>query len=184
MGGELGPKRLELLHALVPAATRFAALVNPAGTSADSFVQNAQAGARTLGVGLEVVQASEDRDLDSAFAMVARLQASGLVIAPDQVLYALSGRIADLAIRHTVPTIFQYRESVAAGGLMSYGGDAIDAFRLVGAYAGRILKGEKPANLPVQQSTKVELVINMKTAKALGLVVPPSLLATAEEVIE
>jgi putative tryptophan/tyrosine transport system substrate-binding protein len=106
------------------------------------------------------------------------------MIAPDQILYALSGKIAALAVRHALPTIFQYRESAAAGGLMSYGGDAMDAFRLVGAYTGRILKGEKPYDLSVQQSTKVELIINMKTVRALGLSMPPVLLATASEVIE
>jgi putative tryptophan/tyrosine transport system substrate-binding protein len=184
LGADLGPKRLELLHEVVPTATLFAALINPAGSNADVFIKNAQAGARTLGLRLEVVHASTDGDLDSVFATLVRLRAGGLVIAPDQFLYTRSGQIAAQAIRHALPTIFQYRESTIAGGLMSYGGNAMDAFRLVGAYAGRILKGEKPSDLPVHQSTKVELVINQKTAKALGITLPPTLLARADEVIE
>ena len=184
LGADLGPKRLELLHEVVPTATLFAALINPAGSNADVFIKNAQAAARTLGLRLEVVHASTDGDLDSVFATLVRLRAGGLVIAPDQFLYTRSGQIAAQAIRHALPTIFQYRESTIAGGLMSYGGNAMDAFRLVGAYAGRILKGEKPSDLPVHQSTKVELVVNQKTAKALGITLPPTLLARADEVIE
>jgi ABC-type uncharacterized transport system substrate-binding protein len=184
LGADLGPKRLELLHEVVPMATLFAALINPTGSNPDVFIKNAQAGARTLGVRLEVVQASTDSDLDSVFATLLRLRAGGLVIAPDQFLYARSGQIAARAVRYALPTIFQYRESAVAGGLMSYGGNAMDAFRLVGVYTGRILKGEKPSDLPVHQSTKVELVINLRTAKALGLEVPPTLLARADEVIE
>ena len=184
LGADLGPKRLELLHEVVPVATLFAALINPKGSDPGAFIKNAQAGARTLGVGLEVVQASTDSDLDSVFATLVRLRVGGLVIAPDQFLYARSGQIALHAVRHALPTIFQYRESAAAGGLMSYGGNAIDAFRLVGVYTGRILKGEKPSDLPVHQSTKVELVINMKTARALGITLPLPLLGRADEVIE
>ncbi len=184
LGAELGPKRLELLHELVPAATCIAVLVNPKGSDAEAFVKNVQAGARTLGLAIEVVHASADRDLEPMFATLAGLRAGGLVIAPDQFLTTRSGPIAALAVRHGLPTIFQYRPSAAAGGLMSYGGDLRDAWRLVGTYAGRILKGEKPAELPVHQSTKIELVINMKTAKALGLAMPPTLLAAADEVIE
>ena len=184
LGADLAPKRLELLHEVVPAATLFAALINPKGSDPSAFIENAQAGARTLGVGLEVVQASTDSDLDSVFATLVRLRAGGLVIAPDQFIYARSGQIALHAVRHALPTIFQYRESAAAGGLMSYGGNAVDAFRLVGVYTGRILKGEKPSDLPVHQSTKVELVINMKTAKALGITLPLPLLGRADELIE
>jgi len=128
--------------------------------------------------------APQDGDLDSVFATLVRLRAGGLVIAPDQFLYARSGQIALHAVRHALPTIFQYREYAAAGGLMSYGGNAVDAFRLVGVYTGRILKGEKPSDLPVHQSTKVELVINMKTAKALGITLPLPLLGRADELIE
>ena len=184
MGADLGPKRLELLHELVPTATLFATLINPTGSNADVFIKNAQAGARALGLGLEVVQASTDSDLDLVFETLVRLRAGGLMIAPDQFLYARSGQIAAQAVRHALPTIFQYRESAVAGALMSYGGNAMDAFRLVGVYTGRILKGEKPSDLPVQQSTKVELIINMKTARALGIEIPPTLLARADEVIE
>jgi ABC-type uncharacterized transport system substrate-binding protein len=184
LGADLGPKRLELLHEVVPMATVFAALINPTGSNADAFIKNAQAGARALGLRLEAVHASTDGDLDSVFETLVRLQAGGLVIAPDQFLYARSGQIAARAVRHALPTIFQYRESAMAGGLMSYGGNAMDAFRLVGVYTGRILKGEKPADLPVQQATKVELIINLKTAKALGLTMPTALLVRADEVIE
>jgi putative ABC transport system substrate-binding protein len=134
--------------------------------------------------GLRFVHASTDGDLNSVFETLVRLRAGGLVIAPDQFLYARSGQIAARAARHGLPTIFQYRESAKAGGLMSYGGNAMDAFRLVGVYTGRILKGEKPSDLPVHQSTKVELVINLKAARALRLEVPPTLLARADEVIE
>jgi putative tryptophan/tyrosine transport system substrate-binding protein len=184
LGADLGPKRLEPLHELVPTATLFGALINPAGSNADVFIKNAQAGARTLGLGLEVVHVSTDGDLDSVFETLVRRRAGGLVIAPDQFLYARSGQIAARAARHGLPTIFQYRESAKAGGVMSYGGNAMDAFRLVGVYTGRILNGEKPSDLPVHQSTKVELVINLKAATALGLEVPPTLLARADEVIE
>ena len=160
---------------------------NPKGTSAEAFVRNVQAGGLTLGLKIEVVNASTAGDLDSVFATLGRLSAGGLVIAPDQVLYALSERIAALAIQHRLPTSFQYRQAAAAGGLMSYGANAVDLFRLVGAYTGRILRGEagaKPADLPVVQSTKFEFVINRKTAKELGLTVPPKLVALADEVIE
>jgi putative ABC transport system substrate-binding protein len=184
LGAELGAKRLELLRELVPTATVIAALVNPMGSSAEAFVRNVQAGAQTLGLKIEVAHASTDGDLDSVFATLGRLSAGGLVIAPDQVLYALNERIAALAIQHRLPTSFQYRQATAAGGLMSYGANAVDLFRLVGAYTGRILKGEKPGDLPVMQSTKFELVINRKTAKELGLTVPPKLVALADEVIE
>jgi putative tryptophan/tyrosine transport system substrate-binding protein len=184
LGADPGPKRLEVLHELVAMATLFAALINPTGSNPDVFIKNAQVGARNLGVGLEVVQASTDGDFDSVFATLHQLQVGGLVIAPDQFLYARSGRIAAQAVRQALPTIFQYRESAVAGGLVSYGGNAMDAFRLVGVYTGRILKGEKPSDLPVHQSTKVELVINLKTAKALAIEVPPTLLARADEVIE
>jgi putative tryptophan/tyrosine transport system substrate-binding protein len=184
LGAELGAKRLELLHELVPTATLIAVLVNRKGSNAEAFVRSVQAGARTLGLKIEVVHASADGDLDPVFATLGRLLAGGLVIAPDQVLYALSEQIAALAIRHRVPASFQYRQAAAAGGLMSYGANAVDLFRLAGAYAGRILKGDKPGDLPVIQSSKFELVINMKTAKVLGIEVPSSMQLLADEVIE
>ena len=184
LGAELGAKRLGLMHELVPTATLIAVLINPKGSDAEAFVRNVQAGARTLGLKIEIVHAGTDGDLDPVFATLGRVSAGALVIAPDQVLYALSEQIAALAIRHRVPTSFQYRLAAVAGGLMSYGANAVDLFRLVGAYAGRILKGEKPGDLPVVQSTKFEFVINLKTAKALGIEVSNSMQLLANEVIE
>jgi putative ABC transport system substrate-binding protein len=184
LGAELGAKRLELLHELVPTATLIAVLVNPKGSSGGAFVRNVQAGARSLGLKIEVVHASTDGDLDPVFAALGRLSAGGLLIAPDQVLYALNEQIAALAIRHRVPTSFQYRQGPAAGGLMSYGANAVDLFRLAGVYTGRILKGEKPGDLPVVQSTTFEFVINLKTARALDIEVPNSMQLLANEVIE
>jgi putative tryptophan/tyrosine transport system substrate-binding protein len=184
LGVQLGAKRLELLHELVPTATLIAVLVNPKGSDPEAFVRNVQAGARSLGLKIEVVHASSDGDLDPVFANLGRLLAGGLLIAPDQVLYALSEQIAALAIRHRVPTSFQYREGPVVGGLMSYGANAVDLFRLAGAYTGRVLKGEKPGDLPVVQSTNFELVINLKTARPLGIEVPNSMQLLANEVIE
>ena len=184
LGWQLGAKRLELLHELVPAATRFGVLVNPNGTSADDVIRNVQAGARVLGLDIDVVPAHVEYDLDVAFATLHQLQAGGVLVAPDQFLYFQAARIAALAVEHKLPTIFQYRRSAEAGALMSYGGSVIEAWRLVGTYAGRILKGEKPADLPVHQSTKIELILNMKAARALGITVPLSLLGRADAVIE
>jgi putative tryptophan/tyrosine transport system substrate-binding protein len=184
LGAQLGAKRLELLHELVPTATMIAVLVNPNGSNAEAFVKSVQTGARTLGLKVEVVYASGDGDLDPVFVTLDRLSAGGLLIANDQVLYALNEQIAALAIRHRVPTSFQYREGPAAGGLLSYGANAVDLFRLAGAYTGRILKGEKPGDLPVVQSTNFEFVINLKTARALGIEVPNSMQLLANEVIE
>ena len=143
-----------------------------------------QAAARALGVQLHVVHASTERDFDTAFATLVQLRTEALVIGSDGLLVNRSKQLAELALRHAVPAIFLYREFVEAGGLMSYGASLVDAYRLVGIYTSRILEGEKPANLPVQQATKVELIINLKTAKALGLNIPSTLLAAANEVIE
>jgi putative ABC transport system substrate-binding protein len=184
LSGELGPKRLELMRELVPTATTVAALVNPANPGSEAQSSDAQAAARTLGLQLHILHASTERDLDQAFAALVQLRAGGLVVNSDAFFVGRSEYIAALALRHAVPTIFQYREFAAAGGLMSYGGNITDAIRLAGVYAGRILKDEKPADLPVQQATKVELFLNLKTAKALGLTVPNSLLGRADEVIE
>ena len=184
MGVELGPKRLELLHELVPRATVVAALLNPNTTGAETLSTDLLASARSLGLKLHVLNAVSERDFDAAFATVAQLRAGGLVIGNDPFFISCSEQLAALALRHAVPTIFQFRAFATAGGLMSYGGNLTDLYRLAGVYTGRILKGEKPADLPVQQVTKVELILNLKTAKALGLEVPPSLLARADEVIE
>jgi putative tryptophan/tyrosine transport system substrate-binding protein len=143
-----------------------------------------QAAARALGLQIQVLQASTDEDFDAVFKSVAQLQAGGLVISTDSFLFTRSEQLAALAARHAVPAIFAYREIAVAGGLMSYGGNIGEAHRWVGVYTGQILKGEKPADMPVRQSTKFELVINLKTAEALGLEVPPRLIARADEVIE
>ncbi len=182
---EVGPKRLELLHELIPTATIIGVLVNPTSpVLAEQFLRGLQAAAHTLGLQLHVLHASTERDLDTVFATLVELRAGALVIGPDILFYAQAKQLATLALRHAVPTIFQNRPSAAAGGLMSYGANATDNYRLVGIYVGRILKGEKPADLPVVQSTKVELILNLKTAKAFGLTVPLSLLGRADEVIE
>jgi putative tryptophan/tyrosine transport system substrate-binding protein len=181
---ELVPKRLELLHVLLPSATVVAALVNPSNPNAEVQSRDLRAAARTLGLQMHVLQASTDRDFDTAFTDLIRLRAGALVIGTDGFFLSRSEQLAALSVRHAVPAIFQYPEFTAAGGLMSYGGSDTDMFRLAGGYAGRILKGEKPAELPVQQSSKVELIVNLKNAKALGLTVPLSLLGRADEVIE
>jgi putative ABC transport system substrate-binding protein len=181
---EVGSKRLELIHELVPTATTIAFLVNPSNPNTETLSRDAQAAARTLGLQLQVLYASSESDFDTVFATMVRLRPGGLVIGIDPFFTGRSEQLATLALRHAVPAIFANREFVAAGGLMSYGGDITDIYRQVGVYTGRILKGEKPADLPVQQSTKVELIINLKTAKAIGLTVPLALLTRADEVIE
>jgi len=162
-----------------------ALLVNPTNPAlADTQSREFQEAARTLGLQLHILSASDEREFDFAFASMVRLGAGALVISADQLFNTRSEQLAGLTIRHAVPAIFQYREFVAAGGLMSYGGSLADEFRVTGFYAGRILKGEKPGDLPVQQATKVELFINLKSAKALGITVPITLLGRADEVIE
>jgi putative tryptophan/tyrosine transport system substrate-binding protein len=182
---QVGPKRLELLHALVPTAITVAVLVNPSSPElAEPQSQELQVAARSLGLQLHVLNASTEREIDMAFATVVQLRPGGLVIVPDPFFTNRSERLAELALRHAIPTIFHYPEFTAAGGLMSYGSNLRDLLRWSGLYTGRILKGEKPADLPVQQATKVELIINLKTARALGLEVPTSILVRADEVIE
>ena len=181
---ELGPKRLELLHELAPTATSIALLVNPTNPNAEAYSTALKTAARTLGVQLRVLHASTERDFGMVFATLVQLQVGALVIGTDGFFITRSEQFAELAVRHAIPTIFVFREFAAAGGLMSYGGSLTDEYRQVGVYSGRILKGEKPADLPVQQATKVELIINLKTAKALGITVPQLLLGRADEVIE
>jgi len=182
---EVEPKRVELMHELMPAATSIALLVNPAaGSLRETITTDLQAAARKRGLQFHVLHASDVRDFDAVFTTLAQLRVGGLVIGSDPFFNSQSEQLAALAIRHAMPAIYQYREFAAAGGLMSYGGSLTDMYRQVGVHTGRILRGEKPADLPVQQSTKVELIINLKTAKALGLTTPLSLLGRADEVIE
>jgi putative ABC transport system substrate-binding protein len=182
---EIGPKRLELLREMMPAATTIALLVNPTNPIAEAQSRDAQATAHTLGLQLHVLHASTERDFNTVFSTLTQLRAGALVISADLFFTARSEQLAALTLRHAVPTISsEGREFVLAGGLMSYGGSLTDSYRLAGVYAGRILKGDKPADLPVQQAVKVEMAINLKTANALGLTIPETLLATADEVIQ
>jgi putative ABC transport system substrate-binding protein len=182
---ELGPKQLEVLHELVPTATIIALLVNPTNpTNAETLSRDLRAAARTLGLQLHILHASTERDFDAVFASLPRLRAGALVIGSDPFFNSRSQQLAALALRHAMPTMCPFREYAMAGGLISYGNSFADAHRQVGAYTGRILKGEKPADLPIQQSVKVELIINLKTARALGLTLPLTLLGRADEVIE
>jgi putative ABC transport system substrate-binding protein len=181
---EVGPKRLELLREVVPAAREIALLINPENPNTEILLKDLPPAARKLEQRLHVLHASAARDLPTAFATMAQLRAGGLMIAPDTFFNTRSAQLAELALRYALPTIYQYREFAAAGGLMSYGGSLTDAYRQVGIHTSRVLKGEKPADLPVEQATKVELIINLKTAKALGITVPLPLLGRADEVIE
>jgi putative tryptophan/tyrosine transport system substrate-binding protein len=184
LGFELASKRLELAHQLVPSASVIAALINPTNNTADPQVRDLEAAARTLGLQLRVVHASSERDFDTVLANLAQLRPGALVIHSDGFLISRNEQLATLAVRYALPAIFQERAFVAAGGLMSYGGSLPETYRQAGIYTGRILKGEKPADLPVVQPTRFDLMINLKTARALGLEVPPTLLARADEVIE
>jgi putative ABC transport system substrate-binding protein len=178
---ELEPKKLELLHGLIPAAKIVGALINDTNPFAPSQSGRLQQAGQALGLTVQILNARTEDNIEAAFARLAEQRVGGLVIANDGLFNSKPERLAAL---HALPTIFQFRAFAAAGGLMSYGGDLVDLYRLSGTYTGRILKGEKPSDLPVQQSTKVELVINLKTAKAFGLTIPISLLGRAEEVIE
>jgi putative tryptophan/tyrosine transport system substrate-binding protein len=181
---EVAPKRLELAHEMVPTATVIAVLLNPTNPNSEVELRDLQAAAGTLGLHLHVLHASVDHDFDTIFASLAQRVAGALVILDDPFFTARHEQLAALALRHAVPMISYTREFVVAGGLMGYGVNIPDTYRLAGIYAGRILKGEKPADLPVQQSTKVELFVNLKTAKALRLTVPNSLLGRADELID
>ena len=182
---ELAAKRLALQRELVPAATRVAVLVNPANAAhTETTLRDVEAAARVIGLQIQIVNASTNREIDAAFAALVRERVDALFVFPDPFFISRRFQIVQLATRHAVPATYPVRDFVEPGGLMSYGTDTVDAWRQTGVYTGRILKGAKPADLPVVQSTKFELVINHQTARMLGLSVPPSLLATADEVIE
>jgi putative ABC transport system substrate-binding protein len=185
LNAEVGAKLLELLHELVPRATTIGLLVNPNNPNvAEPTTKSVQEAARTVGLEVHVLRASAERDFDTVFATLAQMRAGALVIGPDPFFITRSEQLGELAFRHAIPTICPYREFAAAGGLMSYGTNIPNLFREVGVYTSRILKGEKPAELPVQQVVKLELVINLKTAKALGLTVSNQMQLLADEVIE
>jgi putative ABC transport system substrate-binding protein len=181
---ELGTKRLELLRQLVPKATTIAMLMNPNSPNFAAERSDAQAAAQAIGQQLVILDVSNDRDIETAFATLMNRGAGALLVGSGTFLTSNAERLVALAARHGLPAIFPQREAALAGGLMSYGTSLTDAYRQIGAYTGRILKGEKPAELPVIRSTKFEFVLNLKTVKALGLDVPPTLLALADEVIE
>jgi putative ABC transport system substrate-binding protein len=182
--GELGSKQLGLLHELVPAASRIGLLVNPNVSGTERATKDVSAAALTFGLQIDVVQASDSREIESAFEELVRNRAGALLVGPDAFFVSRRLQLAILAARHAIPAVYNVREFPQAGGLMSYGTDVRDAYRQIGIYAGRLLKGAKVEDLPVMQSTKFELVINLPTARALGLEIPPTLLARADEVIE
>jgi putative ABC transport system substrate-binding protein len=182
---EITPKRLQLLHEVIPTASVMGLLVNPANPAlAETAAKEVQAAARTLGLELHVLNATTERDFDGVFAKLIQLRAGGLVIEGDPLFTNRAEQLATLTLRHAVPAVYQWREFAVAGGLLSYGSAVTDSYRLAGNYIGRILKGDKIAELPVQQITKVELYINLKTAKAFGLNIPNTLIGRADEVIE
>ena len=185
LSGDVTEKRLQLLHDLIPTASTMGYLINPsAPIDLEALRRRGQAAAASLGLDVHFLEAGSEGDFETAFASLQQLRAGALLIGPDPYFTSRSEQLAGLALRHAVPASYQFREFAAAGGLMSYGGSISEGYRLAGTYAARILKGEKPADLPVQQSTKVELVINLNTARALGLTVPQGLLFAADEVIE
>ena len=181
---QIGAKRLEVLHELVPTATIIAGLVNQTNPVSEAETRDLQAAARTLGLTLHVLHASSEQEIDTTFMTLDQLRAGGLVIGADPYFNSQSEQLAVLALRYAMPAIYQYREFVLSGGLASLGATVADTYRPLGVYTGRILKGEKPGDLPVQQATKVELIINLKTAKTLGITVPNTLTGRADEVIE
>jgi putative ABC transport system substrate-binding protein len=183
MNFELGGKRLGLLHELLPRAGRFAILFDP-NEGRDAFIKDVETSAATIGKQIEVLSASSSRDIDAAFAALIQKRADGLLVAPQTLFLARRGQIVGLTLRHAVPAIFSWREAVEIGGLMSYASSLPDHYRQVGIYVGRVLKGEKPGDLPIMRASKFELVINLQTAKTIGLDVPATMLASADEVIE
>jgi putative tryptophan/tyrosine transport system substrate-binding protein len=184
MNAELGSKRLGLLHELLPGAARFAMLVQSNSPLTEAFVAEVRAAAAALGLHVEVLSASDNRDIDSAFTSLVQKRADALLVSSDVLFTSRRVQLVTLAVHHRVPAIYPFREDAVAGGLMSYGSSVIDPSRQVGIYTGRILRGEKPADLPVMRSIKFEFVINLQVAKLLDLTVPPTLLARADEVIE
>jgi putative tryptophan/tyrosine transport system substrate-binding protein len=184
MVAELAPKRFELLSEMVPQARVIALLVNPNNVQTDSVIKGVRETARAKAVQLQILKASTEGEIDAAFGTLMQLQADALIVGPDVFLHSKREQLVALAARYMVPASYEWRESVAAGGLMSYGASLTSVFRQLGVYAGKILKGANPADLPVEQPTKFELVVNLKTARALGLAVPQSILARADEVIE
>jgi putative ABC transport system substrate-binding protein len=184
MNAELGAKRLGLLHELLPSAVRFAVLVNPNNRNAEPLTRDAQATASAIGREIEIFAASSAREIDAAFVSLLQKRADALLVSPDPLFDSRRVQLVTLATHHRLPTIYSFRENVEIGGLMSYGSSATERDRQVGIYAGRILKGEKPADLPVIRADKFEFVINLQTARVLGLDVSPTLLALADEVIE
>jgi putative tryptophan/tyrosine transport system substrate-binding protein len=181
---EATPKRLELAHRLVPGATAVGLLINPKNPNAETVTRDLEGATRRLGLQFEVLHASTEAEIDQAFTTFRQARAGVLVIGADAFFAGHTEQLGTLSIRNSVPAIFDFHPFVETGGLASYGGSIIDAYRLAGGYAARILKGEKPSDLPVQQTTKVELIINLKTAKALGIEISSTLLATADELIE
>jgi putative ABC transport system substrate-binding protein len=180
----LDPKRLDLLHEALPKVNTFALLLNRDSPRTDFVIEQVQKAARSLGLGLAVVKIGSEHELDEAFAAMERERAGALLMNTDPAIDRWSQKTVALTLQHALPTMFSNREYIVQGGLMSYDSNIVDSFRQAGNYVGRILKGEKPADLPVQQPTKFELVINLKTAKALGLTIPPTMLTLADEVIE
>jgi putative ABC transport system substrate-binding protein len=181
---ELGSKQLGLLHELVPAAARVGLLVNPSSPPTEPVTRDVTAAASAMGLQIDIVQASDSREIEAAFGTLVRNRADALLVAPDALLLTRRLQLSILAARHAIPTVYNVREYAEAGGLMSYGTNQTEAYRQFGIYTGKILKGAKPGDLPVMQSTKFELVINLPTARAIGLEIPPTLLARADEVIE
>jgi len=184
MNAELGTKRLGLLHELLPRAVRFAVLLNPNNRNTDALTRDLHATASAIGKQVDVLTAKSTREIDAAFVTLSQRPADALVVTPDQLLDNRRVQLVTLATHYRLPTIYPFRENVEIGGLMSYGSSAAERDRQVGIYAGRILKGEKPAELPVIRAAKFEFVINLQTARVLGLDVPATLLGTADEVIE
>ncbi len=184
LNSELVSKRLGLLHDLIPTATIIGLLVNPTDPRAETQTRDMQEAAHSLGLQIHILNASTEREIDTAFAGLVQLRADALIVGTGDLFFNRPQHLAALAARQRVPAIYQLRDFAVAGGLISYGASLTDAYRLDGIYTGRVLKGEKPADLPVVQPTKFELVINLKTANALGLAIPPGVLAIADEVIE